>query len=118
MTNPKTFRDFTKPIGALNEARLKQLQVRTDAQSYKDDFKTNLISSNEIASSLAIADYRRLKNLSCVFAFCFQDRCKDMAEPKFLYGSHYSTPGYVLYYLARVGKCIKLVVGKNLIKYY
>ena len=27
-----------------------------------------------------------------------------MAEPKFLYGSHYSTPGYVLYYLARVGK--------------
>ena len=28
-----------------------------------------------------------------------------MAEPKFLYGSHYSTPGYVLYYLARVGKC-------------
>ena len=25
-----------------------------------------------------------------------------MPEPKFLYGSHYSTPGYVLYYLARV----------------
>ena len=36
-----------------------------------------------------------------------------MAEPKFLYGSHYSTPGYVLYYLARVGKCIELVVGKE-----
>ncbi|XP_028392732.1 protein FAN-like isoform X2 [Dendronephthya gigantea] len=56
LNNPKTFRDFTKPIGALNETRLKQLK----------------------------------------------DRCKDMAEPKFLYGSHYSTPGYVLYYLARV----------------
>ena len=27
-----------------------------------------------------------------------------MPEPKFLYGSHYSTPGYVLYYLVRVGK--------------
>ena len=25
-----------------------------------------------------------------------------MPEPKFLYGSHYSTPGYILYYLARV----------------
>lgn len=56
LNNPKTFRDFTKPIGALNEIRLKQLQ----------------------------------------------DRCRDMAEPKFLYGSHYSTPGYVLFYLARV----------------
>ena len=37
LNNPKTFRDFTKPIGALNEARLKQLQVRTDALYYKDD---------------------------------------------------------------------------------
>jgi ABC-type sugar transport system permease subunit len=27
-----------------------------------------------------------------------------MPEPKFLYGSHYSTPGYVLYYIVRVGK--------------
>ena len=27
LNNPKTFRDFTKPIGALNENRLKQLQV-------------------------------------------------------------------------------------------
>ena len=27
-----------------------------------------------------------------------------MPEPKFLYGSHYSTPGYVLFYLARIGK--------------
>lgn len=25
-----------------------------------------------------------------------------MAEPKFIYGSHYSTPGFVLYYLARL----------------
>ncbi|XP_048576936.1 protein FAN isoform X2 [Nematostella vectensis] len=31
-----------------------------------------------------------------------KERCRDMTEPKFLYGSHYSTPGYVLYYLVRV----------------
>jgi len=31
-----------------------------------------------------------------------------MPQPKFLYGSHYSTPGYVLYYLVRVGKCVAL----------
>ena len=29
-----------------------------------------------------------------------------MPDPKFLYGSHYSTPGYVLYYLVRVGKTV------------
>jgi factor associated with neutral sphingomyelinase activation len=50
-----TFRDLSKPIGALNEKRLKRMQ----------------------------------------------DRFKEMPDPKFLYGTHYSTPGYVLYYLIR-----------------
>ncbi|PFX23712.1 protein FAN-like isoform X2 [Stylophora pistillata] len=54
--NGETFRDLSKPIGALNETRLAQLK----------------------------------------------ERCKEMPDPKFLYGSHYSTPGYVLYYLVRV----------------
>ncbi|GFS54697.1 protein FAN [Nephila pilipes] len=49
------YRDLTKPVGALNEERLKRLK----------------------------------------------DRYNEMAEPKFLYGSHYSTPGFVLYYLVR-----------------
>ena len=31
-----------------------------------------------------------------------------MPDPKFLYGSHYSTPGYVLYYLVRVGKKLNM----------
>ncbi|XP_042895637.1 protein FAN [Parasteatoda tepidariorum] len=30
-----------------------------------------------------------------------KERYNEMAEPKFLYGSHYSTPGFVLYYLVR-----------------
>ncbi|KAG8197532.1 hypothetical protein JTE90_007268 [Oedothorax gibbosus] len=30
-----------------------------------------------------------------------KDRYNEMADPKFLYGSHYSTPGFVLYYLVR-----------------
>ena len=33
----------------------------------------------------------------------FQERYHEMPDPKFLYGSHYSTPGYVLFYLARIG---------------
>eukprot|EP01125_Pyxidicula_operculata_P009488 TRINITY_DN3125_c0_g1_i2.p1 TRINITY_DN3125_c0_g1~~TRINITY_DN3125_c0_g1_i2.p1 ORF type:complete len:796 (-),score=134.84 TRINITY_DN3125_c0_g1_i2:68-2455(-) len=32
----------------------------------------------------------------------FRQRFNDMDPPKFLYGTHYSTPGYVLYYLVRV----------------
>lgn len=31
----------------------------------------------------------------------FQNRCKEMPARKFLYGSHYSTPGFVLFYLVR-----------------
>lgn len=31
----------------------------------------------------------------------FKDRFKDMPDPKFLYGTHYSTPGYVIGYLMR-----------------
>ncbi|XP_065828267.1 protein FAN-like [Oscarella lobularis] len=50
-----TFRDLSKPIGALTEERLAR----------------------------------------------YQKRYAEMTEPKFLYGSHYSTPGYVLFYLVR-----------------
>ncbi|XP_022082216.1 protein FAN-like isoform X2 [Acanthaster planci] len=56
LANPATFRDLSKPVGALNAERLE----------------------------------------------AFKERTIDMPEPKFLYGSHYSTPGYVLYYLVRV----------------
>ncbi|CAH1778819.1 unnamed protein product, partial [Owenia fusiformis] len=56
LSNPATFRDLSKPIGALNAERLNQLK----------------------------------------------ERYSQMPEPRFLYGSHYSTPGYVLFYLARI----------------
>ncbi|XP_045919910.1 protein FAN [Micropterus dolomieu] len=56
MTNAATFRDLSKPVGALNKERLDRLLAR----------------------------YR------------------GMPEPPFMYGSHYSSPGYVLFYLVRV----------------
>ena len=46
---------------------------------------------------------KRVRWYQCFNSY-FQERCKEMPDPKFLYGSHYSTPGYVLYYLVRVGK--------------
>ncbi|MGH0121336.1 UNVERIFIED_CONTAM: hypothetical protein FKN15_032979, partial [Acipenser sinensis] len=56
LMNPETFRDLSKPVGALNEERLERLL----------------------------------------------ERYRDMPDPKFMYGSHYSSPGYVLFYLVRV----------------
>ncbi|XP_066480107.1 protein FAN isoform X3 [Tiliqua scincoides] len=56
LTKPETFRDLSKPIGALNKERLERLLARY----------------------------------------------QEMPEPKFIYGSHYSSPGYVLFYLVRV----------------
>ncbi|KAJ8939230.1 hypothetical protein NQ318_015188 [Aromia moschata] len=56
LTNPENYRDLSKPVGALNAARLERLL----------------------------------------------ERYQEMSLPKFIYGSHYSTPGFVLYYLARL----------------
>ncbi|RYY33227.1 hypothetical protein EON62_04445, partial [archaeon] len=60
LTTASTFRDLSKPIGALNPARLEALLTR----------------------------YREMP------------RGEGM-DPPFLYGTHYSTPGYCLYYLVR-----------------
>ncbi|CAM6118833.1 unnamed protein product [Calypogeia fissa] len=60
LSNPAVFRDLSKPIGALNPARLEIFRERY-AQMPHDD----------------------------------------PASPPFLYGTHYSTPGYVLYYVVR-----------------
>nr|XP_031548077.1 protein FAN [Vicugna pacos] len=56
LSNPGTFRDLSKPVGALNKERLERLLARY----------------------------------------------QEMPEPKFMYGSHYSSPGYVLFYLVRI----------------
>ena len=55
LNNPSIFRDLSKPIGAINSARLAK----------------------------------------------FLKRYNDMPEPKFLYGTHYSAPGYVIGFLYR-----------------
>eukprot|EP00750_Incisomonas_marina_P022048 INCI4831.1.p1 GENE.INCI4831.1~~INCI4831.1.p1 ORF type:complete len:774 (+),score=149.95 INCI4831.1:113-2434(+) len=59
LDDPATFRDLSKPIGALNPQRLKRLLDR------------------------------------------FREMPKNEHPPPFLYGTHYSTPGYVLNFLVR-----------------
>lgn len=49
----------------------------------------------------------------CMFShvvMALQERFDEMPEPKFLYGSHYSSPAHVLFFLARAGM-FELSVG-------
>jgi hypothetical protein len=68
LNDPKTFRDLSRPVGALNEDRLLQLIER----------------------------YHDLDGLP--------------EEEKFLYGSHYSSPGVVLHYLIRQEPFTKMAI--------
>lgn len=74
LNDPKTFRDLSKPIGALNPRRLESFKVRK-ARAHPQPL-----------SELSVVSYnRRFTDV--------QERYRDMPEPRFLYGTHYSTPG-------------------------
>ena len=75
LNNPNVYRDLSKPMGALNPERLNSL---------KGNFEKSQLFSNFF-----------------YIVLLFTDRTADMPEPRFLYGSHYSTPGFVLYFLVR-----------------
>eukprot|EP01034_Spumella_vulgaris_P031861 gene31861-39361_t len=64
LNKAETFRDLSKPIGALNADRLRYFKERFESMGPGD--------------------------------------LPNGIPPPFLYGTHYSTPGYVLYYLVRV----------------
>ena len=64
LESPNTYRDLSKPVGALNCERLKYFRDRYESMPDGD--------------------------------------LKNGMPPPFLYGTHYSTQGYVLYYLIRV----------------
>lgn len=61
------------------------------------------------SSTLDLADEKIYRDLSKPIGALneeriqkMRERYQEMPDPKFLYGSHYSTPGYVLFYLARI----------------
>lgn len=62
LSNPHTFRDLSRPIGALNEHRLQS----------------------------------------------FMERYHEMPPPRFIYGTHYSTPAYIIHYLVRAAPAAML----------
>lgn len=75
LNDPSNYRDLTKPIGALNPKRLRDFKERWGEKWY--------LNSNELTNEL------------------LGNRYNDMPTPKFMYGTHYSTPGYVIGYLVR-----------------
>lgn len=72
LDNPGSYRDLSKPVGALNPERLETFRRR------------------------------------------FREMPKDGFPPPFLYGTHYSTPGYVMFWLVRAAPAhiLQLQSGK------
>jgi factor associated with neutral sphingomyelinase activation len=73
LNNPKNYRDLSKPIGALNEERFKEFQKRHDG----------MVQQQKLAQEQG-------------------HQLHHIHDKPFMYGTHYSSPGYVLFYLLRV----------------
>jgi hypothetical protein len=83
LNEPKSFRDLSKPIGALNEERLQRFRQRcSEMQAATTTFSSSPSNAGQKKS---------------------QEKSKNNSDkqPIFLYGSHYSTPAFVLFYLVR-----------------
>lgn len=80
INDPKHYRDLTKPIGALNEDRLKQLLERYDEM---DEPKYVLL--------LQFCNFIEFLIVNSKLVLL-----------RFIYGSHYSAPALVLFFLVRV----------------
>ena len=71
LSKEETYRDLSKPVGALNEERLQYFKSRYDSMREGDGV-------SDMGNGGGGIDHR-----------------------PFLYGTHYSAPGYVLYYMVR-----------------
>lgn len=73
LSDPGTYRDLSKPIGALSPRRLAEFQQR----------------------------FAELKQMAAVGGRQTPGAPPPLDMPPFLYGCHYSSPGYVVFYLMR-----------------
>ncbi|CAG2060317.1 unnamed protein product [Timema podura] len=80
----RTFNDLTQyPVFPWVIADMNSSTLDLSDSSYFRDLRKPVGALNPV----------RLKRL--------KERCEEMPPPKFLYGSHYSAPGFVLFYLVR-----------------
>eukprot|EP00547_Thalassionema_nitzschioides_P013532 CAMPEP_0194248144 /NCGR_PEP_ID=MMETSP0158-20130606/17690_1 /TAXON_ID=33649 /ORGANISM="Thalassionema nitzschioides, Strain L26-B" /LENGTH=1284 /DNA_ID=CAMNT_0038984355 /DNA_START=239 /DNA_END=4090 /DNA_ORIENTATION=+ len=85
--DPMIYRDFSKAMGALNEERLAYFEARLSQLSSVGGGNDDVSTTQPISNSNNNDD-------SCAY----EDASISM---RFLYGTHYSAPGYILYYLVR-----------------
>jgi factor associated with neutral sphingomyelinase activation len=76
LDDARVYRDLSKPVGALNDERLQGLRKRSSEMQAKP---TTFDSGSSHGD----------------------DEEEINKQPAFLYGSHYSTPAFVLFYLVR-----------------
>ena len=94
LTSPSVYRDLSKPVGALNPQRLAFFKERFEAMVMSST-KTTPPSTSSHNNNSSSSSKNQSKNSQ-------PDGGSNSIPPPFLYGTHYSTPGYVLYFLVRV----------------
>lgn len=82
LNNEATFRDLSKPVGMLNPSRFEQ----TFRQRYDELLSLSSSSTSGISSS----------------------KKQPQDPPPFFYGTHYSTPAYVIHYVVRAAPAAML----------
>jgi hypothetical protein len=81
LNNPSSFRDLSKPMGALGARRREQYIERYDSMK-----ELYMLDSDE-------------------------DKSKSFSSPPFFYGTHYSCAGYVLHYLMRMQPFARMAIS-------
>ena len=89
LDSPATFRDLSKPIGALNDERLRLFMERY----------------------MVVFQHARTTLLTLLST-------QEMPPPKFMFGTHYSTPGFVLFYTVRAAPEYALCLHVRQLKYW
>jgi factor associated with neutral sphingomyelinase activation len=78
LSDPSVFRDLSKPVGALNDERLVRLKQRCTEMR------------NALTTATADSDENQKSETQ-----------QQQHQPMFLYGTHYSTPAFISFYLLR-----------------
>lgn len=99
LTKEETFRDLSKPIGALNSQRLQFFKER-----YASMISAQPHSNNKVRNGYNQSNHNNNQSYqnSEYNHDIESNEHNTSSPPPFLYGSHYSTPAYVLFYLVRV----------------
>jgi factor associated with neutral sphingomyelinase activation len=89
LTDPATYRDLSKPIGALNPRRLAEFQSR-----YAELKQMSALAAEGGGQGGSKGGRGKVKPAP-------PGAPPPLDLPPFLYGCHYSSPGYVVFYLMR-----------------